>query len=38
MKKQIISAMLAASMVAVMAAGCGSKKAETEAPATDAVT
>ena len=38
MKKQIISVMLAASMVAVMAAGCGSKKAETEAPATDAAT
>ena len=39
MKKKVISVMLAAAMVAAMTAGCGTKKAETEAAAaTEAVT
>lgn len=38
MKKKVLAAMLGTAMVASMLAGCGSKPAETQAPATDAAT
>lgn len=38
MKKRFVSVMLGAVMTAALLSGCGSKKAETEAPATEAAT